>query len=75
MADRCVLVQVDVGLHFSNISEVQNFQDAGPATWAHVNGYIDACKCTEIFRNNLHSRVSKGWESKWLKLFTKANMK
>ena len=25
-----------------------------------LNGYIDACKCTEIFRNNLYSRVSKG---------------
>ena len=60
--------------HFGS-SKFSDKYDAGPATWAHVNGYIDACKCTEIFRNNLHSRVSKGWESKWLKLFTKANMK
>ena len=49
--------------------------DAGAATKVHVNGSIDACKYTEIFRNILRSRVSKGWESKWLKLFTKANMK
>ena len=27
---------------------------------AHVNGCIDAGKCTEIFKNNLHSRVSQG---------------
>ena len=45
--------------HFRS-SKFSDKYDAGPATWAHVNGYIDACKCTEIFRNNLHSRVSKG---------------
>ena len=31
----------------------------------HVNG----------FRNNLHSRFSRGWESKWLKFSTKADIK
>ena len=56
-------------------SKFSDKYDAGPATWVHVNGYIDACKYTEIFRNILRSRVSKGWESKWLKLFIKANMK
>ena len=56
-------------------SKFSDKYDAGPATWVHVNGYIDACKYTEIFRNILRSRVSKSWESKWLKLFTKANIK
>ena len=56
-------------------SKFSDKYDAGPATWVHVNGYIDACKYTELFRSNLRSRVSKGWESKWLKLSTKANMK
>ena len=37
--------------------------DVGPATWAHINRYIDACKCTEIFRNNFHARSSRGSES------------
>ena len=45
--------------HFGS-SKFSDKYDAGPATWAHVNGYIDARKYTEIFRNNLHSRVSKG---------------
>ena len=52
-------------------SKFSHKYDAGPATWVHVNGYIDACKYTEIFRNILHSRVSKGWESKWLKFLQK----
>ena len=45
--------------HFGS-SKFSDKYDAGPATWAHVNGYIDARKYTEIFRNNLYSRVSKG---------------
>ena len=49
--------------------------DAGPATLAHVNGCIDACKYTEIFRDNLHSMVSKGLESKWLNFCTKASIR
>ena len=34
---------------------------------AHINYCLDACKCIEIFRNNLHPRVYNRWESKWLK--------
>ena len=45
--------------HFEN-SKFLYKQDVGPATWAHINGSIDACKRTEMFRNNLHSRVSNG---------------
>ena len=26
------------------------FEISGLATWIHISGYIDACKCTEIFR-------------------------
>ena len=78
-----IVGQFDMGELGCGTSSFQDFgslkfsdkYDAGPATLAHVNGYIDVCKCTEIFRNNLHSIVSKVWESKWLKLFTKANVK
>ena len=38
--------------------------DVGPAIRAYISGCIDACKCTEIFRINVHSRVSNGSESK-----------
>ena len=34
--------------HFGS-SKFLDKEDVGPATWAHINGYIDACKCTEIF--------------------------
>ena len=44
----------------SGSSKFSDKQDVGLVTWAHINGYIDAYKSTEIFRNNLHSRVSKG---------------
>ena len=47
--------------------------DVGPAIRAYISGCIDACKCTEIFRINVHSRVSNGSESNWLKLCTNAN--
>ena len=63
-----VVGQFDMGELGCGISFFQHFgssnfsdkYDAGRATWAHVNGYIDACKCTEISRNYLHFRVSKG---------------
>ena len=45
--------------HFGS-SKFLDKQVVGPATRAHMNGCIDACKCTEIFRNNLHLRVSNG---------------
>ena len=38
--------------------------DVGPAIRAYISGCIYACKCTEIFRINVHSRVSNGSESK-----------
>ena len=38
---------------------------------AHINDCIDACKCTEIFRYNLHPTVYNGWESKWSKFCRK----
>ena len=41
-----------------------NKLDAGPTTRAYINGCIDACKCTEILRINVHSRVFNGSESK-----------
>ena len=49
--------QFDIGQLGCRTSLVQQFrslkfldmQDVGPATWTHINGYIDACKCTEIF--------------------------
>ena len=74
MADRWVLIQVkkniwavsnvgqfDVGQLGYGTSLYQHFGSFQnlPATWVHIYGYIDACKCTEIFRNNLYSRVSK----------------
>ena len=53
--------------HFES-SKFSDKQDVGPATWAHINGYIHACKCTETFRtqniyNSSHSRVSTDRES------------
>ena len=53
--------------------KVDTFGQVGLGTWAHINGCIDVCKCAEIFRHNLRSRVSNGWKSKWLKFCTKAN--
>ena len=49
--------QFDIGQLGCGTSLVQHFGsskysdkwDVGPATWAHINDYIDACKCTEIF--------------------------
>ena len=36
-------------------------QDVGPGTWVPVNdACLDACKCTEFFRNSLHLKVYKG---------------
>ena len=60
--------QFDIGQLGYRTSLVQHFgsskfsdkQDVGHAPWAHINGYKDARKCSEISRNNLHSRVSKG---------------
>ena len=34
--------------HFGSL-KLSDMKDVGPTTWAHINGYIDACKCTEIF--------------------------
>ena len=45
--------------HFGS-SKFSDRLDVGPAACGRINGYKDACKCTEIFRNNLHSIVSKG---------------
>ena len=44
--------------HFGN-SKFLDKQDVGPATLVHINGCLDACKCTEIFRKNLHLKVYK----------------
>ena len=44
--------------HFGSL-KLLGKEDVESATWAHVNGYIDAWKFTEIFRDNLHSRVSE----------------
>ena len=38
--------------HFGS-SKFPDISDAGPAAWTHVNGYIDACKCTEIIQEFL----------------------
>ena len=35
-------------------------------------GDLEACKYTEIFRNKLQSRVSKGWESQWIRVLCKS---
>ena len=48
--------------HFRS-SKFLDKKDKGPVTQAHINGYIDACKWTDILRNNFHSRISTGWES------------
>ena len=40
---RTSLVQPFGNLKFSDM------QSVGRVTWAHINGHIDACKCTEIF--------------------------
>ena len=42
--------------HSGNSKFLDNL-DVGPATTAHLNGCTDACKCTEIFKKNLYSRV------------------
>ena len=34
--------------HFGSLKFLDKYY-VGPATWAHINGYIDACKCTEIY--------------------------
>ena len=31
--------------HFGSL-KISDKYYVGPATWAHINGYIDACKCT-----------------------------
>ena len=62
-----IVGQFDMGELECGTSLVQHFgslkfsdkYDARPVIWAHVNGYIDPCKCTKVFRNNLHSRVSE----------------
>ena len=80
MAERRVLVQVKeiyrpCGWWEHLISNSLDAGQVGCRTWdtAHINDCIDACKCTEIFRNNLLQRVYNEWESKWLKVCTKAN--
>ena len=55
--------QLECGIslaHHFRSSESSDKQDVEPATWTHINDYIHVCKCTEIFRNNLYSKVSKG---------------
>ena len=55
--DNWIVEQFDIGQLGCGTSLVQHFGsskysdkwDVGPATWAHINDYIDACKCTEIF--------------------------
>ena len=60
MADRWVLVQVKKSINWTpwikdfTRSTFRTFdfldrQDLGPATWAHINGYIDTCECAKIF--------------------------
>ena len=48
--------QIDIGQRGCGTSVVQHFgsskfsnKDVRPGTLAHTGGYIDACKCTEIF--------------------------
>ena len=36
--------------HF-RLSKFSDKQNVGAATWAHINGYMNDCICTEIFRN------------------------
>ena len=61
-----IVGQFDLGQLRCGTSLVQYFgaskftKNVGPAARAHVNSCILACKYTEIFRNNLHSRISKG---------------
>ena len=62
MWDNLILDILDVGLHFPKFETLKfsDKKDEGPGTRTHTNGNVYACKCTEIFNNNLHSRVSKG---------------
>ena len=49
MADRWVLVQVKNIYQPSGMWDnlISDSWDVGLVTWTHINGFIDACKCTE----------------------------